>query len=171
MGNTSKHLLAAVLAVAALPAAARAQSPGANDPEAGSPSGAIYEIPLDTARGDAAPRSGGSGDAAPPAGGTGAPDSPIRSENGFGSSSQVPGATVDASTTADSRSSPEGGQRPDRTNAPAGRRSDGGVAAEALIASRGTVPEEPSGTRAYLLLALAVVVAVGLGVAARRATR
>src|SRR3954454_12328966 len=76
------------------PAAAAAQS---GDPAEGSPSGVIYEIPLDHARQDAAPTrtrktSTSSGTAAEgPQGGT---VSPIRSENGFGSSSTVPGAAT-----------------------------------------------------------------------------
>ena len=57
------------------------------DPSAGSPAGVIYQIPLDNARRDAAPvlhvgSQGGSGD-----------PSSIHSENGFGSSSHVPGVT------------------------------------------------------------------------------
>jgi hypothetical protein len=174
MGNTSKLFLAAVLALAALPAAAQAQDPGANDPEAGSPSGAIYEIPLDTARGDAAPRSGDGG--ADPAAGS---DSPLRSENGFGSSSEVPGAGVTATTDGTSGSGSGRSDRQDtnRSDAPAGRQSgEGGApeaAGEALIATGGTVGpgEQPSSLRAYLLLALGVLVAVAVGTAARRATR
>src|SRR3954468_21160330 len=106
-------LLAAALA---LPRSAPAQT---GDPAEGSPSGVIYEIPLDNARHDAAPsgrrhgrgsgqgaggagagggggagRAGGAGGAGGAAGGAGGTVSPIRSENGFGSSSAVPGATV-----------------------------------------------------------------------------
>src|SRR4051812_27286763 len=85
------------------PAAAAAQS---GDPAEGSPSGVIYEIPLDHARQDAAPtrkanRAGGSGGGTS-TGADGGAASPIRSENGFGSSSKVPGAT---SGTADASAS------------------------------------------------------------------
>ena len=70
-----------------------AQEP--TDPEAGSPAGVIYEIPIDTARLDAAPRGRG-GDAGRGRGSRPGTDrglrSPIRSENNFGTSSQIPGA-------------------------------------------------------------------------------
>jgi hypothetical protein len=79
-----------------LPAGASAQS--SSDPEATSPSGAIYEIPLDTARQQAAPRPSPSGDGA---GGSGVQSSQggstFRSENNFGSSNEVPGASGESS--------------------------------------------------------------------------
>lgn len=57
------------------------------DPESGSPSGFVYAIPLDSARRDAAPAGTGVGDEA---------RAPIHSEDGFGSSAEVPGATAPA---------------------------------------------------------------------------
>jgi hypothetical protein len=88
--------------------ASTAASPG--DPPAGSPSGAIYQLPFEKGRSDAAPKgSGGTGVPAgvPPGGGGGggeqagsdgtAEGSFYRSENNFGSSSNVPGATADHS--------------------------------------------------------------------------
>ena len=91
------------------------------DPQAGSPAGVIYQIPLDTGRRDAAPvlhvgshgsgPGGGSGTGAgntgasgnstataeaPPGGGTPSDPSSIHSENGFGSSSAVPGVNAAA---------------------------------------------------------------------------
>jgi hypothetical protein len=42
-------------ACGAAPAYAQSGDPGANDPSAGSPSGTIYEIPVDEGRGAAAP--------------------------------------------------------------------------------------------------------------------
>jgi len=116
--------------------AALAQGPSAVNPHPSSPSGKVYEIPLDTARGDAAPRRGGggspgrepagggsTGSTGPAGGGPGSgsdatlgggegsgagegsgpgasgseardggdPPTSIKSENGFGSSSRVPG--------------------------------------------------------------------------------
>jgi hypothetical protein len=60
------------------------------DPPLGSPSGAVYQLPLEQSRSDAAPKSGGTS-----AGGAAGQDngsaSLYRSENNFGSSSQVPG--------------------------------------------------------------------------------
>ena len=63
-------------ALAAFPGAAHAQVPS-TDPEIGSPSEAVYGIPLEEARRDAAPR--------------GVPGSAIRTENTGGSSGRVPG--------------------------------------------------------------------------------
>jgi hypothetical protein len=80
----------------ALVPAATAQTP--DDPPAGSPPVAVYRIPLEGGRTDAAPRnrktapvSGGSGS------GGSASGSLYRSENNFGSSSQVPGGISDPS--------------------------------------------------------------------------
>ena len=77
-------IAACVAAVLLLPGVAGAQS--SSDPQASSPSGAIYEIPLEAGRRDAAPRGSS------PSGG-GSPRSTYRSENNFGSSSGVPGAS------------------------------------------------------------------------------
>jgi hypothetical protein len=88
--------------IALLPAAsALGQDPG--DPSAGSPPGVVYQLPFDHGRGDAAPTKGkGGGDGSAGSGGSadsgaasGSSDdvSFYRSENNFGSSSQVPGAS------------------------------------------------------------------------------
>jgi hypothetical protein len=71
------------------------------DPNANSPAGVIYEIPLETARQDAEPHpassTGTSGTLEPSSGGSsilvpgGQPGSLIHSGNGFGASSRVPG--------------------------------------------------------------------------------
>jgi len=114
-----RYATAAVTALLLLPAGADAQGSAApaSDPEAGSPSGTVYELPLDRGRKDAAPRnrsrrqgarrpgdgSRRSGSSRPSVGGDatggntagGGTDSPIRSENNFGSSSQVPGVDDD----------------------------------------------------------------------------
>ena len=83
-------LIALTATIGIAPCVAQAQG---NDPGAGSPSGTIYEIPLDNARSDAAPRDR-RGTANQPS-----PASPIHSENGFGSSAQVPGAPAQGSGT------------------------------------------------------------------------
>ena len=64
------------------------------DPQASSPAGAVYEIPLQTARDFGSP--GGTGHTGGGAGGGGVlpKGSSIKSENGYGSSSQVPGLTA-----------------------------------------------------------------------------
>ena len=96
----------AALATVALPiglqaSAAQAGTRAQTDPQASSPAGVIYEIPLDSARNSAAPvlsvgshggsRGGGQG----VIGASGDPSS-IHSENGFGSASQVPGLSRSA---------------------------------------------------------------------------
>jgi hypothetical protein len=87
-----------------LPAGAAGQS--SSDPEATSPSGTIYQIPLDTARGEAAPRHAPSGDGGG-GGGSGSAQggSNYRSENNFGSSSEVPGAPGEDGSASGQRSS------------------------------------------------------------------
>jgi len=99
-----RYATAAVTALLLLPAGADAQGSAApaSDPEAGSPSGTVYQLPLDRGRKDAAPRNRSRrqgarrpGDATGRNTAGGGTDSPIRSENNFGSSSQVPGVDDD----------------------------------------------------------------------------
>lgn len=90
---------AAALVVLWAPASAVAQEPRATDPTPGSPSGTIYHLPVDTGRSDAAPhpvgKNGGGGGST--SGSTASPDDEgtpgalYRSNNNFGTSSQVPG--------------------------------------------------------------------------------
>jgi hypothetical protein len=87
-------LLVSTVLMAAAPATSFGQALP-SDPEADSPSGVVYELPVDRARNDAAPRGGaGSSDAAPEDSGAvaGTTAGSIRSENNFGTSSEVPGA-------------------------------------------------------------------------------
>ena len=173
------------LLVALVPAASPAVAQ-TGDPAAGSPSGVIYEIPLDNARLDAAPRrrggngggSGGdgSGDGQGTAGSEsqGGTVSPIRSENGFGSSSTVPGAAGIAAKKAasgnDARASGTGG---DGTGAQGSGGSSGNTAAGSAegIRDAGSASITPSRSRAYVLLLLALVLAAGLGIAGRYVAR
>src|SRR4051794_13455906 len=198
-------LFAVALAAAlALPRSAPAQT---GDPAEGSPSGVIYEIPLDNARHDAAPSgrrhgrgsgqgaggagaggggagrsggaggAGGAGRAGGAAGGAGGTVSPIRSENGFGSSSAVPGATVPSQAKDRARGHGKATKAAEGT-APGGTArgtggssgSEAGATAEGLGAS-GSAAVTPSRSRAYLLLLLALVVAAGLGIAGRYVAR
>ena len=98
--------MGAALATVALPiglqaSAAQAGTQAQTDPQASSPAGVIYQIPLDSARRNAAPvvsvgsRSGSHGGGQGVTGAAGDPSS-IHSENGFGSSSQVPGLSRSA---------------------------------------------------------------------------
>jgi hypothetical protein len=185
-----------VIGVAMLATAVTAPAPAvgqSGDPEQGSPSGVIYEIPLDNARRDAAPKGGagsgknGGGQSGGQAGGSngGGSDSsgvrtangtisPIRSENGFGSSSTVPGVIAAALV---GKSKKHGGKS--GSGSGKGGNSGGGSGtptmtspAESLGAPKAaTVTPTPSKSRAYLLLALAVAVAAGIGVAGRFVAR
>ena len=98
--------MGAALATVALPiglqaSAAQAGTQAQTDPQASSPAGVIYQIPLDSARRNAAPvlsvgsRSGSHGGGQGVTGAAGDPSS-IHSENGFGSSAQVPGLSRSA---------------------------------------------------------------------------
>ena len=152
--------------IASSPAAALAQGTDGlpSDPERDSPAGTVYEIPLDIAREDAAPR-GGAG----PSGSSSAPtpppagDSPIRSENNFGSSSRVPGLDERAAAS---------GHRPATRGERRARDSDaGGTAFDALATTSASADGSgPSPALAILLLALIALVGVGGGTAAARAT-
>jgi hypothetical protein len=89
--------VAAFALMTAVPAvSAQSRATAHNEPRVGSPAGVIYQIPLDNARRDAAPvLSVGSHGGPGSNGGAGSPTS-IHSENGFGSSSHVPGVSAAA---------------------------------------------------------------------------
>lgn len=203
MMRTRKCFILGAAWLVLLPAAAQAQDPADNDPSADSPAGSVYEIPLERARRDAAPGGGGG------RGSDEGSESPIRSENGFGSSSTVPagapaGGTAGGDgdgtgTTGDPVPGGSGGASGDGADGAAagggttgggggsddGSSSGGGAGgtpggggpgaprstAEGLISPNAATTPEPSSTRAYLLVGLGVLLAVALGVAARRAVR
>ncbi len=183
----------ALLFSASAPAVGHGQS---TDPARGSPPGVIYEIPLDNARRDAAPSahrraSGGrSRNGAPGAGGSttqgtsvpasaagGVTPSSIHSENGFGSSSTVPGVSAggNGSQSKDRRSGAGAGAAGGSSGGGSG--SAGGNASQADHASAerliapGTAAVTPSKSRAYLLLLLALAGAVAIGLAGRYMSR
>lgn len=89
-------LIFAVLAV--VPAGGATAQDAIVDPELDTPAGAQYQIPVDTARQDASPR---------PKPREAVNGSKLQSENGFGSSSKVPGASAGAPRT-DTAPSAEG---------------------------------------------------------------
>jgi hypothetical protein len=171
-------MAALFLAGAAAPGTAGAQAPPV-DPEAGSPSGTIYEIPLERGRDEGAPR--------PQGGGAAEPSSPIRSDNGFSSSTTVPGTgeadgAVSPGNPGSDGSGGDGGggggsQARDggsREREPEGE--DGLTAAQersAEVTSAAGVGGggSPSLARALLLIGLGVAVAGTLGVAAHRSAR
>ncbi len=180
--RTISTLAATLLAIAGIaPGVAHAQ---ATDPDADSPSGVIYEIPLESARDDAAPRGGGTGGSQAGNGDGGTPassvpaatqdtESSIHSENGFGSSSEVPGASAEASGKQGNGSSED--------EAGAGAGADASAAGGAAGAGNGDSAGEdairtanvssPSTGRALLLIVLAVAAAAGLGFAGRQSLR
>lgn len=90
------YLLGSLLLLAAsLHAPTAYSAPG--DPPSGSPAGAVYQLPLQQGRSDAAPKGGGGGSRSD-SGGSGSANggqeeaaSLYRTENDFGSSSRVPG--------------------------------------------------------------------------------
>ena len=158
------RVLAVLLAVPAIaPAGAAAQG---NDPSANSPSGTIYEIPLDSARNDAAPRPS---DAEAAQAGQPADQSSIHStDNGFGSSAVVPGAPASSSGSSAAKRAARkrsASKQKSPISAPAATTNGETLIHPAAQASA------PSSTRAYVLLALAAGVALALGAGARLAAR
>jgi hypothetical protein len=152
---------AAVAAFALGAPAALAQDDGVHDPPADSPAGTVYEIPLEQGRQDAAPPAGDrdAGGTATPAPGT----SSIRSENGFSSSSTVPGTSAAGGgakgsrgdTPAKDRSKPSGkGEENPETGIPRG-------------AAAASAPRPASVPRTLLLIGLAAGVALALAAAVR----
>jgi hypothetical protein len=143
MARVTISVLAALACAALLPGSAAGQEA----PQQGSPSGSLYEIPAEGGRDDAAPRAAGD-----PAGGDVGGGSPIRTENGLGTSAQVPGAPA-----------------ADRA-AQGGRDASSGAAAAGRPVAAATAAQ-PSSGRAILLAALAAVVGLALGAGARLAAR
>lgn len=178
-----------------------------SDPEADSPSGVVYELPFDRARRDAAPRrregadrrrragsrersdrdgapgdgdSGGGQTDGDSGGGGPAPGrdpTSIRSENNFGSSSQVPGVD-DGTDTDGGRAGDRGdGGSDDRASADDGEFGGAGPSPEAgagSFASTDPASESTAGSSDVVvisLLGLILVVGAGLGVMAGRARR
>jgi hypothetical protein len=170
--------IAAVLSLALIPVVARADS--GVDPHASSPAGAVYEIPLQTARQDAAPhRHSGNGHAGggtvggtPGGGGSGGggtdpQGSEIKSENGYGASSKVPGlSTAGAQEVSDH--SPGSASAPKAVAATAGAARPTVAAANA---SAPATPTAPSAGASFGLIILIVLGGVAAGLVAAQAVR
>jgi hypothetical protein len=172
MRGLGKVVLACWLTAVLAPAPALAQDPEVHtDPDPGSPAGSLYQIPLERGRDDAAPRGGSTGGGTAGGGATGGGGAPaasgIHTENGFGSSSQVPGAPQGAGSgqaSAGGESATQGGT--------AGATSRGratGAAVREGRATAGLAASQVSVSRALILLGLGVALAVLLGLAGRRA--
>lgn len=171
-------VLVAIFVTALVPSAS-AQGP-TTDPDAATPAGAIYQLPLDQARVDAAPKRPGSananaGDGGGDGGSSGSggsstgnvPTSALRSENGFGSSSVVPGVKPQARTAGagGSRGAGSSGSAAGGADDTAG--GDSGVPLTGSSVPATKASAAPSSTRVYLLLALVLAVGIAGGMATR----
>jgi len=149
------------MASGALAVTANGQPP-ASDPNIDSPSGTVYQLPLDTARRDAAPT--GAGDRSN--------GSAIRSENNFGSSAVVPGtgppATADQG--AGSAQSDKGGPPVQRDGRSSGGTNDP-AASSGVPATLADDSSGPSPTVAIALLVAVVLIGAGIGGGSARRRR
>jgi hypothetical protein len=149
---------------AMLAPAATAQTTG--DPAAGSPPRAVYQIPLERGRSDAAPRKR-SKETAPSAGkgndgsGGSSSGSVYRSENGFGSSSHVPGSAGGNPNNSDKDPSKDGAH----SRADLSGTGDSPLPSGAVDSGNTSLPGSLG------LLALIVVAGVGIGFIALRSRR
>jgi hypothetical protein len=173
---------------------AEAQTAQRTDPKAESPAGVIYQIPLDSARRDAAPvlpsgrrEDGASGPGNGGAGGSGGGSggqagSPGTGGSGSASSSGTggsPGGAHGGGNAALSASASEGGgtpQDPSSIHSENGFGSSSqvpGVSQAALRTGAGVPATQTAGSTLpiYLLVALIALVAVGMGVLATRGSR
>lgn len=167
-----------------LPGTSVAQE-AATDPEAGSPAGTIYELPLDDARNDAAPkRPAPQQSGRPQSGGSQnggnqdstRPSSAIRSENGFGSSTSVPGADDSTGGGLNGTSGGSGSAGADSGSRSGGSTPAAGDAARSSGAAQATtssadVDSGPSGLMTYGLLALVIAAGIAGGLVTRMRRR
>jgi hypothetical protein len=158
-----------LLLAASLHAPTAYAAPG--DPPSGSPAGAVYQLPLQQGRADAAPKGGG-GTGAPAgeasgggSGGEGEEGSLYRTENNFGSSSEVPGAPPAGGSAGGGGGSGDGGG-----GAPAGGRD--GSSAPAVAGGTAAADVTDSGnTSVFASLALLggiTLLGVAVGLLSRR---
>lgn len=145
-----------------------------SDPEADSPPGVVYEIPVEKGRRDAAPRRGSE------------PETSIRSENNFGTSSEVPGVgvggeTASGETAGGETATGDGGEGADEDgNASGGSGSSGsgssdpGAVEDIARDTGGTTAaaaDGPSEGVVYPLLAVLVAVGAAIGLFAGHRAR
>lgn len=170
------YLLGSLLLLAgSLHAPTAYSAPG--DPPRGSPAGAVYELPFEQGRADAAPKGGGgrsgggNGSADSGSGGGSQQDeagSLYRTENNFGSSSRVPGlGTVGgdgrAGEGADSAIAGIGG-----SGGTGGGGAGGAPAADGAIAGQVTDAGNTSVPASIALLGAIALLAAGVAVLSRR---
>jgi hypothetical protein len=119
-----------------------APAQSSSDPAPTSPSGRTYSLPLDTGRRDAAPGSSG-----------GSPS--FRSDNGFGSSSTVPG---DPTTSDEGKGKSKGNQQGNE-----GALNEGAQSAQSTDSGNSSEPVN------FALLGLIGAIGAGVGIAASKA--
>ncbi|HEX8102542.1 MAG TPA: hypothetical protein VF533_08020 [Solirubrobacteraceae bacterium] len=176
--KSRRTVAALVVAAAAASTPANAQSTQSSDPEDGTPAAVQYQLPVDNARRDAAPRGragGGRGTASAPATAPGSSTpSQIRSDNGYNTSATVPGAaTAKASRDGgkDRRDSGSGGGTAKGDGAGTGSGAGQDTAPRTQTTFTPLADTEPGTVRSGLLLLLAALVGGGAGLGARRARR
>jgi hypothetical protein len=152
------------------------------DPQASSPAGAVYEIPLQTARDVGSPGGGGGAATGGGSGGGGVlpTGSAIKSENGYGSSSQVPGLTALAAKQATHSAKAAKAAKASAAGSGAATGSAAAASAKTAQAATASTPridakraadEAPSLTGTYGLVILIVLGGAAAGVAASLAAR
>jgi hypothetical protein len=173
LGVSITVLLLPLLANAA--AAYGASSPTSpSDPSAGSPAGAIYQLPFEEGRADGAPK--GTGGTGPPGSGSGGGSgegggepSLYRSENNFGSSSEVPGAPAGGAGAGEGGG--PGGSGGGSNGSGSGSGGGGSPGLSALNASELTDSGNTSPAANIGLLLLIAAIAIGVGIFFARANR
>ncbi len=149
------------------------------DPPSGSPAGAVYQLPLEQGRSDAAPKgsggtgsgssggesaAGGGGSAGGGASQPGETGSLYRSENNFGSSSRVPGVAAGAGAGAGGG----GAGTPGAGGAAAGSGAGGAAIAAGAVAAETAGEGNTSVAAGAVLLGAIALLAVAVGVLSRR---
>lgn len=147
-----------LLAGLALPAGTNGQQA---DPPSDTPSGAIYEIPLERGRDDAKPLGGNSTERS----------SRYRSDNNFGSSSEVPGAEQRDDDDQAAGGAPAGGSGGGSSGGDSGGTGGtGGTGSGAPTAFHATSGgDDPSSVWLFALLGAILLAAILAGAAAARA--
>lgn len=147
----------------------------AGDPPSGSPAGAVYQLPLEQGRSDAAPKGTGGTGAVPPGGGEGGSGasgssgaeasesgSLYRTENNFGSSSHVPGVASTGGGGGSGGASGSGSAAGNGSGAGSAAIAGGAVAAETADTGNTSI------TAGIVLIAAIALIAIAAGFLSRR---
>ncbi|HMJ73516.1 MAG TPA: hypothetical protein VK471_09160 [Solirubrobacterales bacterium] len=171
------YLLGSLLLAASLHPLTAYSAPG--DPPSGSPAGAVYQLPLEQGRSDAAPKGSGgtgaeaggnTGSSAAGAGEAAESGSLYRSENNFGSSSRVPGvAPAGAKGGSPANVAGAAGDRGQSAGGAAGGAGSAAIAG-GIIAAETADTGNTSIPASILLLGAIALLAVAVGILSRRFT-